>query len=95
MILSDISILGAAVFPSSLLSKVTIKMMPLVDCIEQFFPGNDNPAFVLLDNPAFLLLEFKPSQYLMGFQVSWGKNLLKVILMNVFLAQFVLLMKVK
>jgi hypothetical protein len=72
MILSDIPILGAAVFPSPLLSnKVTIKMMPL-----------------------FLLLEFKPSQYLMGFQVSWDKNFLKVILVNVFLAQFVLLMKV-
>jgi hypothetical protein len=87
MILSDIPILGVAVFPNPLLSKVTIKMMPLVDCIEYFFSGNDNPAFHLL--------EFKPSQYLTGFQVSWGKNFLKVILMNIFLAQFVLLMKVK
>ena len=62
-------------------------MMPLVDCIKEIFPGNDNPAF--------LLVEFKPSQYLMGFQVSWGKNFLKVIVMNLFLAKFVLLIKVK
>ncbi len=84
-VLSDIPILGAAVFPSPLLSKVTIILMPLIDCIKQFLPGNNYLAYLssLVGSP---LLGLEPSQYLTWFGISWGINFFKAILMNAFVA---------
>jgi hypothetical protein len=84
MVLSDIPIFGAAVFPSPLLTKVTTMLMPLVDCIKKFLPGNDYSA--CLNQVGSLLLGLKPSQYLMWFIISWSINFFKAILMNVFVA---------
>jgi hypothetical protein len=88
MVLSDIPILGSAVFPSPLLTKVTTMLMPLVNCIKKFLPGNDYPAFLksLVERP---LLGLKPSQYLTWFVISWSPNFFKAILMNVFVAYLI------
>ncbi len=59
MVLSDIPILGVAVFPCPFLTKVTTMLMPLIDCIKKFLPGYNYLAW--LSQVGSLLLGLKPS----------------------------------
>ena len=74
MILSDIPKFGLAEFPCPLLTKVAIVMMPLIDCLEHFLPGQNNAAW--LNGLRVVLADFKPFQHLTWFEVSRSPDLL-------------------
>ena len=83
-VLSDIVKLRCAVAPSPVLSKVPIGTMPLINGIKALFPGNNNTIHACI-----LAFSFNPPNNNPRFIISRNIDLLKEILVNIFVALLV------